>query len=135
VTGDVPPGSSLVETDTVVHLGIVLDLTLLVPAYAAASLLLWLRAPWGYVLGAMTLIAGLLHQISYAAGLVAQYLADVPDAVLVDPAEPLIVLLYAGGAASLLLGLRHHDADRAASVPKDPHQATPADPVRLPDRQ
>jgi hypothetical protein len=34
VTGNVPAGSQLVETDTIVQLGIALDLTLLVPLYA-----------------------------------------------------------------------------------------------------
>jgi hypothetical protein len=43
------PGSAPAapETDTVVHLGMALDLTLLVPLYAAAAVLLWRRAPWG----------------------------------------------------------------------------------------
>ena len=47
ITGNVPGGSRLVETDTVVRLGMALDLTLLVPLYAAAAALLWRRAPWG----------------------------------------------------------------------------------------
>jgi len=52
-TGEVPTGSALVETDTVVHLGIALDLALLVPTYAAAAALLWRRAAWGYTLAAV----------------------------------------------------------------------------------
>lgn len=43
----VPAGSALVETDAVVHLGFALDLSLLVPAYVAACVLLWRRAAWG----------------------------------------------------------------------------------------
>lgn len=43
VTGDVPTGSRLVETNLVVHLGMALDLTLLVPLYAVAAVLLWQR--------------------------------------------------------------------------------------------
>jgi hypothetical protein len=50
VTGDIPAGSALVETDTIVHLGYALDLALLVPAYALAAVLLWRRAAWGFVL-------------------------------------------------------------------------------------
>ena len=46
VTGDLPAGSFLVEPDTVVHLGFVLDLALLVPAYALAAVLLWRRSGW-----------------------------------------------------------------------------------------
>jgi hypothetical protein len=39
-TGALPAGSALVEPDLVVHLGIALDLALLVPAYALAAVLL-----------------------------------------------------------------------------------------------
>lgn len=117
VTGDVPPGSALVESDTVVHLGIVLDLTLLVPLYAAAALLLWRRAPWGFVLGAVALVAGLLHQLSYVVALLAQSTAGVSGAVAFDPGEPAIILLYAGAAASLLLGLRRPAPEPHASDP------------------
>lgn len=105
-TGEVPPGSALVETDLVVHLGVVLDLTLLVPLYAAAAILLWRRSPWGYVLGVLTLASGLLHQISYVVALIAQDAAAVPGAVPFDPAEPVIVLLYTAALLALVTGLR-----------------------------
>jgi hypothetical protein len=94
VTGDVPVGSRLVETDAVVHLGMALDLTLLVPLYAAAAFLLWRRAVWGFVLGTIALLAGVLHQVSYLVAMPFQAAADIPDAVSFDPGEPVIVLLY-----------------------------------------
>lgn len=106
VTGEVPAGSALVETDTVVHLGIVLDLTILVPAYAAAAVLLWRGRPWGYVLGVVLLVSGLLHQVSYLVALLFQSAAEVPDAVAFDPVEPVIILVYGAAAAVLLRGLR-----------------------------
>jgi len=96
-TGDVPDGSRLVETTTVVHLGMALDLTLLVPLYGAAAILLWRRAAWGYVLGAIALFAGVLHQVSYVVSMPFQVAADVPGAVTFDPGEPVIVLLYLVG--------------------------------------
>jgi hypothetical protein len=101
-TGSVPTGSALVETPTVVHLGIALDLALLVPWYAAAAVLLWRRTPWGYLLAATALVSGLLHQVSYAVAMPFQVAADVPGSVSADPAEPVIVLLYLGGLALLL---------------------------------
>jgi hypothetical protein len=104
VTGDVPPGSQLVETDTVVHLGMALDLSLLVPLYAAAAVLLWRRAAWGYLLATVALVAGVLHQVTYVVAMPFQVAADVPDAVLYDPFEPVIVLLYLLAAALLLRG-------------------------------
>jgi hypothetical protein len=101
-TGDVPAGSQLVETDTIVHLGMALDLTLLVPLYAAAALLLWRRTRWGFVLGVVAVLAGLLHQVSYIVAMPFQVAADIPGAVAVDPGEPFIVLVYLLGAVLLL---------------------------------
>ena len=106
VTGSVPTGSALVETDTVVHLGIVLDLTVLVPLYLVAALLLWRRRPWGFVLATLVLVSGVLHQVSYLIALIAQRLADVPDAVAFDPLEPAILLLYVAATVGLLAGRR-----------------------------
>lgn len=107
VTGDLPAGSRLVETDTVVHLGMALDLTLLVPLYAVAALLLWRRAPWGYVLAGLALLPGVLHQLSYLVAMPFQVVADVPGSVAFDRGEPFIVLLYLTGALLLLQGARH----------------------------
>jgi hypothetical protein len=104
VTGEVPAGSRLVETATIVHLGMALDLTVLVPLYAAAALLMWRHAAWGYVLAAVALVAGVLHQVSYMVAMPFQVAADIPGAASSDPAEPLIVLLYLVGAFSLLRG-------------------------------
>jgi hypothetical protein len=109
VTGDVPTGSKLVETDAVVHLGMALDLTLLVPLYAAAALLLWRRAPWGYALAGLALFGGVLHQLSYLVAMPFQVAADVPGAVAYDPGEPVIVLLYLTASVLLLHGARHRE--------------------------
>jgi hypothetical protein len=104
VSGDLPAGSQLVETDTIVHLGIALDLTLLVPLYAAAAVLIWRRTPWGYLLAAVAVFAGLLHQVSYVVAMPFQAAADVPGAVWYDPIEPVIVLVYLVAAILLLRG-------------------------------
>jgi hypothetical protein len=106
VTGNVPAGSQLVETDTIVHLGMALDLSLLVPLYAAAAMLLWRRAAWGYVLASVALVAGILHQVSYVVAMPFQFTADVPEAVSYDPIEPVIVLLYLVATALLVRGTR-----------------------------
>lgn len=106
VTGSVPAGSALVESTAVVHLGIVLDLTVLVPLYAAAAILLWRRAAWGLVLGVVASVSGLLLQVSYVVALASQHLAGVPGAVAWDPVEPVIILLYGAATVVLLRGLR-----------------------------
>lgn len=103
-TGEIPAGSVLVESDLVVRLGIVLDLALLVPTYALAAVLLWQGSPWGFVLGVLATVSGLLHQLSYQAGMVVQSLADVPGARWFDPFEPAIVLVYLVALVALLTG-------------------------------
>ena len=116
VTGDVPAGSALVETDSIVHLGIALDLALLVPTYTLAAVWLWQRAGWGYLLAAVALIAGTLHQLTYIVGLPFQVAADIPGAVSIDPAEPVIAAMYLLSTTALLLG--------AAHGPRHPHPIT-----------
>jgi hypothetical protein len=102
-TGELPVGSALVESDVVVQLGLALDLTLLVPAYALAAVLLWRRVATGYVLATVLLIAGTLHQVSYMVALVFQSTAGVPGAVAFDPFEPMIAALYLTATVAILL--------------------------------
>ncbi|MGS0684450.1 hypothetical protein ACVBEQ_04695 [Nakamurella sp. GG22] len=116
VTGDLPAGSAMVETDTIVHLGIALDLALLVPTYTLAAVWSWQRAGWGYLLAAMALIAGTLHQLTYIVALPIQVAADIPGAVSIDPAEPVIAAMYLLATTVLLLGAAHR--------PNRPHTIT-----------
>ena len=109
VTGDVPAGSRLVESDTIVHLGIALDLAVLVPWYATAAWLLWRGRAGGYAAAVVALASGLLHQVSYLVALPMQVAADVPGAAGFDPGEPVIVLLYTIALGLLLTGQRHPD--------------------------
>jgi hypothetical protein len=101
---DVVPieGSMLVVPIGMTHLGWVLDLALLVPAYALAAVLLWRRRPWGNVLGSVLLIAGVGHQIGYMVALAFQSRAAIPGASAFDPIEPFITLAFAVGAGLLL---------------------------------
>jgi hypothetical protein len=105
-TGQLPAGSALVETDQVVHVGIALDLALLVPGYAAGCVLLWRRAAWGYVISAVVLVSGVVHQVGYLVALPFQTSAGVPGAVAVDPAEPVIAALFLAATVLLLGSLR-----------------------------
>jgi hypothetical protein len=106
LTDRVPVGSALVETDSLVKLGMALDLSLLVPGYAVASVLLWRRSAWGYVLGAIVLTSGVAHQIGYMVALPYQVAAGVPGATPFDPGEPVIAAGFLLAAAALLASAR-----------------------------
>jgi hypothetical protein len=102
-TGEIPRGSALVETDAIVHLGIALDLALLVPAYALAAVLVRRRTGWGIAIAALVLVSGTLHQLSYLLAMPLQVEAGVAGATALDPAEPLIALLFLAGATAVVL--------------------------------
>jgi hypothetical protein len=105
VTGATPGESRLVLPLTAVHLGYVLDLVLLVPAYAVAAVLLWRREPWGYAAAAALLVSTGMSQLDYMAALLFQAVAGVPGATAFDPAEPVIVGAVAAAAVALLAHL------------------------------
>lgn len=115
LSGDIPAGSALVETETVVRLGIALDLGLLVPYYATAAALLWRGTEWGFLLAATALTSGLLHQVAYLVAMPMQVAADVPGAVRTDPAEPVVVVVYLVGL--LLLARARRSRPRDAPIP------------------
>jgi hypothetical protein len=128
--GELPVGSALVESDVVVQLGLALDLTLLVPAYAVAAVLLWRRIATGYVLATVLLIAGTLHQVSYMVALFFQSTAGVPGAVAFDPFEPVIAALYLTATVAMLLaaGPRHVHSAAGRSANATGHTAQAALP-------
>ena len=114
-TGELPTeGSKLIAPIAMTHLGWVLDLSLLVPAYAMAGFLLWRRAAWGYALATIVLVAGLVQQIEYMTALVFQANADIPGASAFDPFEPVIATLYLVGAVALLARIRGNGEMRSA---------------------
>lgn len=116
LSGAVPAGSRLVETETVVRLGIVMDLAVLAPFYATAALLLWRGTVWGFLLGTVAVSSGLLLQLGYVVAMPVQVAADVPGAARGDPAEPVIVLVYLFSAL-LLARARRMSAAPAGSAP------------------
>jgi hypothetical protein len=118
VTGEVPhePSKLILPTATT-HLGWVLDLSLLVPAYLLAAILLWRRAAWGYVLASASLVAGTVHQLSYMAALVFQARAGVPGATAFDPQKPFVAAAFLVAAVLLLANVRRTAAEEATRTP------------------
>lgn len=114
LTGEVSAGSALVESEAMVHLGMALDLAVLVPVYATGAVLLWRQARWGYVLAAVALVSGVVHQVAYLVALPVQKAAGVPGAVATDPAEPVIAGLFLVACASFLAPLRRRRSSDVA---------------------
>jgi hypothetical protein len=112
ITGARPAESLLVLPLAGVHLGYVLDLALLVPAYAAAAVLLWRHAAWGHVLAGVLLPFTVVYQVNYLTALLFQSWADVPGAVAFDPQE--VPIIAAALAATVLLF--RNDPDTNAQV-------------------
>ena len=112
MNGTVPhDGNALVYPIEITHLGYAMDLAFLVPAYALAAVLLWRRRPWGYVLAAVMLVAGVFTQLTYIAALVFQSRAEIAGATAFDPFAPVILAAYLVGAGLLLASLpRDRDA-------------------------
>ena len=103
LSGTVPDeGNALVYPIAMTHLGYVMDLAFLVPAYALGAALLWRRRPWGYVLGVVLLVAGTFTQLTYIAALVFQFRAGIEGASAFDPFEPVILAAYLVSAGLLL---------------------------------
>ena len=122
--GQPPAGSTLVESELVVRVGIFLDLSVLVPTYTLASVLLWRGSSWGVPLGLIAVSSGLLHQASYVVALLFQAAAEVPGAHPFDPFEPAIIATYLI-ALGFLLHIRNRSSGRSpGSQPTAPEQAS-----------
>ena len=106
-TGQLPEETSKIVVPFVItRLGHALDLSLLVPAYLLAAVLLWRRKPWGYTLATMLLVAGVVHQIGYMIAMLFQVNADIAGASAFDPFEPVIALAYLAAVVLLLANIR-----------------------------
>ena len=105
-TGAFPGESLMVLPPAAVHLAYALDLSLLVPAYVLAGILLWRRSAWGYVSASALLTFSTVYQLNYLAGLRFQTWAHIPGAVSIDYQELPIVGLFALATVVMLGGLR-----------------------------
>jgi hypothetical protein len=106
VTGAAPSEGLLLQPSPIGHLGYAMDLTTLVPGYAAAAVLLWRRRPWGFVVSSVLLTASAAIQVNYMLALAFQAAERIPGATAFDPQEPYIAAMIGGAAAVLLVNLR-----------------------------
>jgi hypothetical protein len=106
-TGRLPEG---IMPASGVHLVYTLDLALVVPSLALAAVLLWRQTAWGYVLGAVLSIYGLICQLNFMAASVFQANAHVAGAAAFDPLELPLVAGFLASAALLLWNLRRGGA-------------------------
>ncbi|MCP2247282.1 hypothetical protein [Lentzea aerocolonigenes] len=106
VTGALPDESQLVLPMPAVHLAYVLDLAFFAPACVLASVLLWLRDSWGFVLATAVLVFGALYQVNYVVALVFQARAGIAGARGFDPAEPFVVGVLLVALVAMAVNLR-----------------------------
>lgn len=115
-TGAPPGESELVLPMQAVHLAYALDLMLFVPGCVLASILLWRRNCWGYVLATAVLVFGALYQVNYMVALVFQAEAGVEGAPGFDPAEPFVAGVFL--AALVIMGVSMRQSDDRVPVRK-----------------
>lgn len=113
-TGEPPGESELVLPMQAVHLAYALDLMLFVPACVLASILLWRRDSWGFVLATAVLVFGALYQVNYMVALVFQAEAGIPGAPRFDPAEPFVAGVFL--VAVVIMGVCMRPAARRPTV-------------------
>ncbi|GAA2216185.1 hypothetical protein GCM10009850_116540 [Nonomuraea monospora] len=102
VTGE-PPADVLPLPQAQVHLGMALDLTMVVPTLVLAGVLLWLRSAWGYTLGVATCVYVGAYQLNY---LTARYFvaqAGVPGVAYAEPLDLLIPILLLTAVLALVI--------------------------------
>lgn len=90
-----------------VRLGYVMDAAVLAPAAVIAGVLLWMRRPWGYVLGTVVMTAVALVQIAYLSIQASISAAGVPDVPPVDVAYLPFIAVMVLAAVAMLRSARH----------------------------
>ncbi|GAB2861996.1 hypothetical protein [Lentzea nigeriaca] len=105
-TGALPDESELVLPMPAVHLAYVLDLAFFAPVCVLASILLWRRKSWGFVLATAVLVFGALYQVNYVVALVFQARAAVAGARGFDPAEPFVVGVFLVALVVMAVSMR-----------------------------
>jgi hypothetical protein len=106
LTGEPPRESLLVLPQQNLHLAYVLDLTLLVPGYGLASVLLWRRTRWGFPLAASLLVFNLLHELSYMVALASQSYAAIQGSIAFDPQALAILIIVLTATVALFASTR-----------------------------
>ena len=81
-----------------------LDLSLVVPVFVFAAILLWKRQPWGYVLAAISIVKGTIYNLALTMVTIAAARAGYPDSA---GEIPLWIGLFAGSLIASLFLLGH----------------------------
>jgi hypothetical protein len=103
VTGKLPGGAFPASGQ---HLVYTLDLSLLVPSFALAGVLLWRRTAWGFVLATLVGVYAAVYQLNYLIASAFQADADVAGAMALDPAALGLTIAFLLAAVLLLGNLR-----------------------------
>ena len=84
VTSDQIPAIVL-KTDHPTNIVPALDFSMVIPWLVLGGIWLWLRRPWGYVIGAIMLVKGAVYMLSLTAASVVPMVAGFPEAAAEIP--------------------------------------------------
>jgi hypothetical protein len=94
------------------HLIYTLDLSLLVPSFALAAVLLWRRSPFGYALATAASVYGAVYQLNYMAATLFQANAKVPGVAAFDPLTVVLTIGFVLALGFMLRGLGSESRSR-----------------------
>ncbi|WP_346115236.1 hypothetical protein [Nonomuraea maheshkhaliensis] len=104
--GGEPPSDVLPLPQAQVHLGMALDLTMIVPTLVLAGVLLWRRSAWGHALGVATCVYVGAYQLNYLAARYFVARAGVRDVAYAEPLDLLIPALLLTAVLALVVDHR-----------------------------
>jgi hypothetical protein len=99
ITGDLPAGAA---PPAALHMVYATDLTFFVVPLAVATVLLWRRTRWGYLLGTVMAVTGATYLVNLMAAAAFQAHANVAGVAAFSPLSLGLDLAFAGAAGALL---------------------------------
>jgi hypothetical protein len=104
VTGDLPGGA---VPPAMLHLVYATDLTIFVSPLAVATVLLWRRTRWGYVLGTVMAVTGASYLVNLMSAAAFQAGAHVAGVAAFSPFSLVLDLAFVAASLALLGTMRH----------------------------
>jgi len=109
ITGELPGGAA---PPAALHMVYATDLTFFVVPLAVATVLLWRRTPWGYLLGTVMAVSGATYLVNLMSAAAFQAHADVAGVAAFSPLSLALDLAFVAAAVALLATMTPREVDR-----------------------